>query len=59
MPACTEQLGSTARCARGDSASAWHGFFGWFGVLLIVIGAAFVALAIFAAAGQAAARGRG
>ncbi|MGH8861943.1 MAG: hypothetical protein ACRDVG_12050, partial [Jatrophihabitantaceae bacterium] len=32
----------------GDSASAWNGFFGWFGVLLIVIAAAAVAIAIFA-----------
>jgi hypothetical protein len=28
--------------------SAWHGFFGWFAVLLAVIGAAAVALSIFA-----------
>lgn len=32
----------------GDSAGAWHGFFGWFGVLLALIGAAFVAIALFA-----------
>jgi hypothetical protein len=32
----------------GDSASAWHGFFGWFGVLLAVVGALLVAIAIFA-----------
>ena len=28
--------------------SAWHGFFGWFAVLLAVIGAAVVAVALFA-----------
>ena len=31
----------------GDSASAWHGFFGWAGVVLIVLGALAVALAVF------------
>jgi hypothetical protein len=28
--------------------SAWHGFFGWFGVLLILIAAGLVAMALFA-----------
>ncbi len=28
----------------GDSATAWHGFFGWFGALLALAGAAAVAL---------------
>jgi hypothetical protein len=32
----------------GDSASAWHGFFGWFGVLLLVIAALAVAMELFA-----------
>jgi hypothetical protein len=32
----------------GDSASAWHGFFGWFGVLLLVVAAVVVAISIFA-----------
>jgi hypothetical protein len=32
----------------GDSASAWHGFFGWFGVLLLVVAALAVAMALFA-----------
>jgi thiosulfate reductase cytochrome b subunit len=31
-----------------DSASAWHGFFGWFGAVLAVIGAALVTVSIFA-----------
>jgi hypothetical protein len=31
-----------------DSASAWHGFFGWFGTLLAVLGAVAVALELFA-----------
>ncbi|MDT4987746.1 MAG: hypothetical protein QOI74_1840 [Micromonosporaceae bacterium] len=31
-----------------DSASAWHGFFGWFAALLAVVGAALVALDLFA-----------
>jgi len=35
-------------CNGGASDNAWHGFFGWFGVLLAVIGAAVVALSIFA-----------
>jgi hypothetical protein len=30
------------------SASAWHGFFGWFGTLLAVVGAVLIAIAIFA-----------
>jgi hypothetical protein len=32
----------------GDRISAWHGFFGWSGVLLLIIAAAVVAAAIFA-----------
>jgi hypothetical protein len=32
----------------GDSAGAWHGCFGWFGVLLALIGAGLVAMALFA-----------
>jgi hypothetical protein len=31
-----------------DSASAWHGFFGWFGTLLAMAGAIVVALELFA-----------
>jgi hypothetical protein len=31
-----------------DSESAWHGFFGWFGTLLAVAGAALVAMDLFA-----------
>jgi hypothetical protein len=31
----------------GDTASAWHGFFGWFGVVLVLIAAFFVAVAVF------------
>ncbi|WP_151083905.1 DUF2721 domain-containing protein [Nocardioides cynanchi] len=31
-----------------DSVTAWHGFFGWFGVLLALVGAVVVALALFA-----------
>ncbi|MBE7189612.1 hypothetical protein [Jatrophihabitans endophyticus] len=31
-----------------DSASAWHGFFGWFAALLALVGAALVAAALFA-----------
>ena len=30
------------------SASAWHGFFGWFGTLLAVVGAVLIAMALFA-----------
>jgi hypothetical protein len=30
------------------SGSAWHGFFGWFGTLLAIVGAALVAIAVFA-----------
>ena len=32
----------------GITNSAWHGFFGWFGVLLAVLGAILIALALFA-----------
>src|SRR4051812_29461492 len=32
----------------GDTASAWHGFFGWFGVLLLLLASLLVAVAIFA-----------
>ena len=31
-----------------DSESAWHGFFGWFGALLAIVGAALVAIQLFA-----------
>jgi hypothetical protein len=31
-----------------DSASAWHGFFGWFGTVLAVLGALAVAMELFA-----------
>ncbi len=31
-----------------SSATAWHGFFGWFGVILALVGAGLVALAVFA-----------
>lgn len=30
------------------SASAWHGFFGWFGTLMAVVGAVLIAMALFA-----------
>ncbi|MGH8961538.1 MAG: hypothetical protein ACRDWT_10060 [Jatrophihabitantaceae bacterium] len=33
-------------CSIGNS--AWHGFFGWFGVLLVLVGAIAVATAVFA-----------
>ena len=32
----------------GETGSAWHGFFGWFGVLLALVGAAAIAAALFA-----------
>jgi uncharacterized integral membrane protein len=32
----------------GVDNSAWHGFFGWFGVLLLLVAAVLVAIAIFA-----------
>lgn len=35
-------------CSGGEGDSAWHGFFGWFGIVLALIGAGLVALAIFA-----------
>ena len=31
----------------GDTASAWHGFFGWFGVILLVLAAIAVLTAVF------------
>lgn len=31
-----------------DSESAWHGFFGWFAALLAIVGAALVAVSLFA-----------
>jgi hypothetical protein len=34
--------------ASGPSESAWHGFFGWFGVFAAVVGAAAIAIALFA-----------
>ena len=33
--------------SRSATASAWHGFFGWFAALLALVGAALVALAVF------------
>jgi hypothetical protein len=39
--------GAVKDLCSGDSASAWHGFFGWFGVLLLVIAGVLVAIAIF------------
>ncbi|MEO9110972.1 MAG: hypothetical protein ABI368_12205 [Jatrophihabitantaceae bacterium] len=36
----------------GIGNSAWHGFFGWFGVLLVLIAAIAVAIAVFAPAVQ-------
>lgn len=32
--------------SRGDSVTAWHGFFGWFGALVALIGAALLAARI-------------
>lgn len=32
----------------GPSESAWHGFFGWFGVLAALVGAAAIAISLFA-----------
>ncbi len=32
----------------GDSASAWHGFFGWFGAVLLLIAAALASVQVFA-----------
>ena len=40
--------GTIGALCDGDSYSAWNGFFGWFGVLLAVIGAVLVAGAVFA-----------
>ena len=49
-----DQYPGTVRTAvdaacNGTTGSAWHGFFGWFGVLLALVGAALVAIALFAA----------
>ena len=48
-----DQLPSSVRgqaqdACDGVTTSAWHGFFGWFGVLLALVGAGLVALALFA-----------
>jgi hypothetical protein len=32
----------------GDSASAWHGFFGWFGVVLLLVAAVLATVQVFA-----------
>lgn len=42
------QRGAAEAGCNGADASAWHGFFGWFGVILALVGAALIALAIFA-----------
>jgi hypothetical protein len=39
-------------CSGGATASAWHGFFGWFGVLLGLVAAGLVAFAVFAPTGK-------
>lgn len=46
-PAGTDAAASAAADQAG-SATAWHGFFGWFGALVALIGAALMAVAIFA-----------
>jgi hypothetical protein len=48
-----DQLPSSVRgqaqdACDGVTTSAWHGFFGWFGVLLALIGAGLIAMALFA-----------
>ena len=39
---------SSAISANSESVTAWHGFFGWFGTVLALVGAAAVGLALFA-----------
>jgi hypothetical protein len=50
--ACSSQRsqlsGIEKQLCGGDSASAWHGFFGWFGALLVLIAAVGVMVAVFA-----------
>ena len=40
--------GTISDLCNGDSYSAWNGFFGWFGVLLALLGALLVAVAVLA-----------
>jgi len=48
-PSLCDTIGSTSGLAgKSDSASAWHGFFGWFGVLLLLAAAFVTAVAVFA-----------
>jgi hypothetical protein len=44
---CPAIVRSSASSANLPTASAWHGFFGWFGVLLALAGAAIIAAALF------------
>jgi hypothetical protein len=46
-PGAQEQV-DAALDQRDLTATAWHGFFGWFGVILALVGALAVALAVFA-----------
>jgi hypothetical protein len=43
-----QTIGGVHYGGASDSASAWHGFFGWFGALLAVVGAGLVAMELFA-----------
>lgn len=43
-----ERAGADKFC-NGATVSAWHGFFGWFGVVLVVLGAVIVVLTVLAA----------
>jgi hypothetical protein len=43
--ACNQGLLPSSNCS--NSEDAWHGFFGWFGVLLLVIAAGLTALVVF------------
>lgn len=42
------QRGTLSDVCNGIDNSAWHGFFGWFGVLLLLVAAVLVALVLFA-----------
>lgn len=42
------QRGDLTDVCNGVDNSAWHGFFGWFGVLLLLLAAVVVAVALFA-----------
>lgn len=48
--ACAQPSGNPDidKGCNGDTVGAWHGFFGWFGVLLLLVAALLVAIVVFA-----------